>query len=479
MRSRPTEPWCWARRTGCSARRASSRGWRRRRPPRPGARAPARAPSPPARRAITPSRRAASRRLCTAANEGGLDVALAVTERLLDEDPLDADAHFITRAGPAERGRCPGRRGLASGAPCTSTLTSGWPPSRSAGLTRSSVTRAAASRSYEQALRTLEPEDARHEPILEQVDLGRRRRRVRPARRGAESGDAVKILIVDDSPTPRLILRRELEGLGHECIMAEDGNQALESFRAFAPDVIVSDWMMPGMDGDELCRRVRADPSARYVYFILLTSLDDRASVVKGMEAGADDHLAKTFERSELQTRLIAAERVTALHHRLAAQQVELERLERDTPGRLSPGPSDRAGQPASPGRGPGAAGRSRRPLRPRLLGDPVRRRSLQGLQRHRGPSGRRRGAPHGGRRTGPSEPERGHRVPLRGRGAARRAAGAGPGPGRHRGRADAAGGGVARGSAPGARVARGRASRSARAWRPTRRTRTTTWSSS
>jgi diguanylate cyclase (GGDEF)-like protein len=137
----------------------------------------------------------------------------------------------------------------------------------------------------------------------------------------------VKILIVDDSPTPRLILRRELEGLGHECIMAEDGNQALESFRAFAPDVIVSDWMMPGMDGDELCRRVRADPSARYVYFILLTSLDDRASVVKGMEAGADDHLAKTFERSELQTRLIAAERVTALHHRLAAQQVELERL--------------------------------------------------------------------------------------------------------------------------------------------------------
>ncbi len=137
----------------------------------------------------------------------------------------------------------------------------------------------------------------------------------------------MKILIVDDSATPRLILRRELEGLGHECVVAENGNQALELFRTFVPDVIVSDWMMPGMDGDELCRRVRADPSAPYAYFILLTSLDDRASIVKGMEAGADDHLAKSFERDELQTRLIAAERVSALHHRLADQQAELERL--------------------------------------------------------------------------------------------------------------------------------------------------------
>jgi two-component system chemotaxis response regulator CheY len=137
----------------------------------------------------------------------------------------------------------------------------------------------------------------------------------------------VKILIVDDSPTPRLILRRALEGLGHECVVAEDGNQALEKFRSLVPDVIISDWMMPGMDGDELCRQVRSDPSAPYTYFILLTSLDDRASVVKGMEAGADDHLAKSFDRSELETRLIAAERVAALHGRLAAQQTELERL--------------------------------------------------------------------------------------------------------------------------------------------------------
>jgi diguanylate cyclase (GGDEF)-like protein len=81
------------------------------------------------------------------------------------------------------------------------------------------------------------------------------------------------------------------------------------------------------MDGDELCRQVRSDPSLPYAYFILLTSLDDPASVIKGIEAGADDHLGKSLDRTELQTRLIAAERVSALHRRLAAQQEELERL--------------------------------------------------------------------------------------------------------------------------------------------------------
>lgn len=137
----------------------------------------------------------------------------------------------------------------------------------------------------------------------------------------------MKILIVDDSPTPRLVLRRELEGLGHECVTAEDGGEALELVRSLAPDVVISDWMMSEMDGDELCRRVRADPSMPYAYFILLTSLDDRASIVKGMEAGADDHLVKSFDRAELEIRLIAAERVTNLHRRLAAQHAELERL--------------------------------------------------------------------------------------------------------------------------------------------------------
>jgi diguanylate cyclase (GGDEF)-like protein len=137
----------------------------------------------------------------------------------------------------------------------------------------------------------------------------------------------VKILIADDSATPRQMLRRELEKLGHECVVAEDGNEAWTLFQSVGADVVISDWMMPGMDGDEFCRRVRSHPSAPYVYFILLTSLEGLKHVVEGMQAGADDYLTKPFDNDELATRLIAAERVASLHRRLATQQAELERL--------------------------------------------------------------------------------------------------------------------------------------------------------
>jgi two-component system, cell cycle response regulator len=137
----------------------------------------------------------------------------------------------------------------------------------------------------------------------------------------------MKILIVDDSPTPRLVLKRELEGMGHECLVAEDGIEGWEALQEADVDVVISDWMMPRMDGDELCRRVRARKSAPYAYFILHTSLDDRQHIVEGMEAGADDYLTKPFDRDDLATRLIAAQRVTGLHRRIAAQQAELERL--------------------------------------------------------------------------------------------------------------------------------------------------------
>ncbi len=137
----------------------------------------------------------------------------------------------------------------------------------------------------------------------------------------------MKILIADDSATPRLLLKRELERLGHECLVAEDGLEAWEMFQGSSVDAVISDWMMPGLDGDELCRRVRADPDAPYPYFVLLTSLDDKRHMVAGMEAGADDYLTKPFGHEELETRLIAAARVSALHRKIAAQQAELERL--------------------------------------------------------------------------------------------------------------------------------------------------------
>jgi diguanylate cyclase (GGDEF)-like protein len=123
------------------------------------------------------------------------------------------------------------------------------------------------------------------------------------------------------------MVERTLASLGYECISAEDGDAAWELFLECAPDVIISDWMMPGIDGDELCRRVRERPGASYTYFILLTSLEAQAHVVRGMEAGADDYLKKPFETDDLSSRLIAAARVTALHEQLDAQRAELEEL--------------------------------------------------------------------------------------------------------------------------------------------------------
>ncbi len=137
----------------------------------------------------------------------------------------------------------------------------------------------------------------------------------------------MKVLIAEDSAVARVALETTLSSLGYHCIVAEDGEAAWDLFLACAPDVVISDWLMPGIDGDELCRRVRAHPGASYTYFILLTSLAAQAHVVRGMQAGADDYLKKPFDTDDLNARLIAAARVVELHEQIHAQQTELKAL--------------------------------------------------------------------------------------------------------------------------------------------------------
>lgn len=139
----------------------------------------------------------------------------------------------------------------------------------------------------------------------------------------------MKILIAEDSPAQRLALYKAVESLGHECVAAEDGNQAWGLYEDGDFEVLISDWVMPGMEGDELCRKVRATGTP-YCYVILLTTLDDQEHVMRGMRAGADDYLSKPLNPDELETRLAAATRVTKLHRALAEQQAELERLNRE-----------------------------------------------------------------------------------------------------------------------------------------------------
>jgi predicted ATPase/DNA-binding NarL/FixJ family response regulator len=136
----------------------------------------------------------------------------------------------------------------------------------------------------------------------------------------------VRVLIAEDCAVERLVARRTVESLGHDCLVAEDGEQAWQLFREFGADVILSDWMMPRLDGAELCRRVRAHTGAPYTYVILSTVLDDRGHAVAGMRAGADEYLAKPLRIDQLETGLIAAERVTSLHRRMLDQQAGRER---------------------------------------------------------------------------------------------------------------------------------------------------------
>ena len=135
----------------------------------------------------------------------------------------------------------------------------------------------------------------------------------------------MRVLIAEDSGVERIMLERFVHELGHECLLAQDGAQAWELFQVHGADVLISDWMMPGLDGAELCRRVRAQLGAPYTYVILLTVLDDEEHTRYGMQAGADDYLSKPLRIEDLEIRLIAAERVSYLHRQLWDRETRRE----------------------------------------------------------------------------------------------------------------------------------------------------------
>lgn len=134
----------------------------------------------------------------------------------------------------------------------------------------------------------------------------------------------MKILLADDEPTSLLIAQTVIQGLGHECQTVTDGAQAWDVFQACRPDVVISDWMMPGLTGVELCHRIRLRTAGNCTYFIMVTSHGVHAQIVEGMRAGADDYLVKPLDPDDLEIRLIAAARVTAEHRRLAEQRTAL-----------------------------------------------------------------------------------------------------------------------------------------------------------
>ncbi len=112
------------------------------------------------------------------------------------------------------------------------------------------------------------------------------------------------ILIVDDNPLGREALEDLLFGQGYSLHFAASGLEALQKAAAVKPELILLDIMMPGMDGFEVCRRLRADPELAYAAVLLVTALDDSATQDRGAAAGADDFITKPFNRSELRARI-------------------------------------------------------------------------------------------------------------------------------------------------------------------------------
>jgi diguanylate cyclase (GGDEF)-like protein len=138
----------------------------------------------------------------------------------------------------------------------------------------------------------------------------------------------MRVLIAEDDAVSRMILQRAVQKFGHEVLVAEDGRKAWKLFRETPDvDVVISDWMMPDMDGLELCIKLREEERDEYTFFIFLTALGDKEHLLEGMQAGADDYLSKPLDRDQLEVRLIAAARVTALHRQLTKQKEELEKL--------------------------------------------------------------------------------------------------------------------------------------------------------
>ncbi|MBF2007796.1 MAG: SpoIIE family protein phosphatase [Chlorogloeopsis fritschii C42_A2020_084] len=134
-----------------------------------------------------------------------------------------------------------------------------------------------------------------------------------------------QILVIDDDPAVQILLKRMLEKHGYEVVGASNGEEGIKQALIYHPALIICDWIMPGMNGLEVCQCIKANPELSTTFFILLTSLDSVADRVKGLDAGADDFITKPIEHNELQARVRAGLRLHQLSRDLQIQKRILE----------------------------------------------------------------------------------------------------------------------------------------------------------
>lgn len=136
----------------------------------------------------------------------------------------------------------------------------------------------------------------------------------------------MKILLAEDNPFYRRMLERLLQEWGYTVLNASGSEEAWQALRqADPPKLLLLDWLMPGLDGLELCRRIRAEPAIESTYVVIITAKRDRASTLEAFGSGADDFIAKPFDREELQARLRVGARLVEMQDKLASTITQLE----------------------------------------------------------------------------------------------------------------------------------------------------------
>ncbi len=143
-----------------------------------------------------------------------------------------------------------------------------------------------------------------------------------------QSDENETILVVEDDPMQQLILNKTLGSHKYNVVTAQDGKSGLEKARAIKPKILITDWMMPEMDGGELCKNIKEDPELRYIYVIVLTAKEGSAAKIQGLNIGADDYLVKPFQFDELLARVRVGLRIRGLQDELGAIQHQLAIIE-------------------------------------------------------------------------------------------------------------------------------------------------------
>ena len=135
----------------------------------------------------------------------------------------------------------------------------------------------------------------------------------------------MKVLIAEDDPVSRRLLQASLERWGYEVVVAKDGTEATQILLSpDAPKMALLDWLMPGVDGVQLCRNIRRNKPEPYTYILMLTGRRTQDDVIRGLEAGADDYVRKPFDPSELKVRLRTGKRILYLQDRLITSREAL-----------------------------------------------------------------------------------------------------------------------------------------------------------